>query len=54
MAGTVSLSLQNALATEEQLALTPSGKDNISRQLEMDLRIVGCHLIQSAGYLLKL
>ncbi|KAI8384778.1 cyclin-like protein [Radiomyces spectabilis] len=48
------VSLQNPIASLEQLAETPSRKDGISEQLEDDLRSFGCELIQSAGILLNL
>ncbi|KAG0213070.1 hypothetical protein BGX28_005091 [Mortierella sp. GBA30] len=48
------LSLQNALLTLEQLQLTPSREDGISEEQEDNLRQLGCHLIQTAGILLKL
>ncbi|CAG8595476.1 5548_t:CDS:2 [Paraglomus brasilianum] len=48
------LSLQNAMLSYEQLALTPSRKDAIPEELEDELRRLGCHFIQSAGILLKL
>ncbi|KAG0241061.1 hypothetical protein BGW41_006398 [Actinomortierella wolfii] len=54
MAAETKLSLQNALLTLEQLQRTPSMLDGFTRQQEDDLRQMGCHLIQSAGILLKL
>ena len=48
------LSLQNALLTLEQLQRTPSREDGISEDQEDNLRQLGCHLIQTAGILLKL
>lgn len=47
-------SMQNAIATLEQLENVPSRKDGISEELEEQLRLFGCELIQSAGILLKL
>jgi hypothetical protein len=44
----------NPLVTKEQLLRTPSFNDGISSELEKDLRIVGCDLIQAAGILLRL
>lgn len=38
----------------ERLLNTPSQKDGMSRDLEVDLRVTGCDYIQSAGLLLKL
>ncbi|KAG2226034.1 hypothetical protein INT45_002500 [Circinella minor] len=46
--------MQNSVASDEQLELTPSRKDGISEDLEETLRNFGCELIQSAGILLKL
>ncbi|KAF8941169.1 cyclin-like protein [Dissophora ornata] len=48
------LSLQNALLTLEQLQRTPSREDGISEEQEDNMRQLGCHLIQTAGILLKL
>ncbi|KAF9902853.1 hypothetical protein BX616_001790 [Lobosporangium transversale] len=48
------LSLQNALLTLEQLQRTPSREDGISEEQEDHMRQYGCHLIQTAGILLKL
>eukprot|EP00729_Bicosta_minor_P006022 gene6022-12893_t len=39
--------------TAEQLSVTPSMKDGISRETETDLRTWGCELIQHAGLILK-
>lgn len=39
---------------EETLTKSPSSFDAISPELETDLRIAGCELIQTAGQLLKL
>ncbi|KAF9979143.1 hypothetical protein BGZ73_005311 [Actinomortierella ambigua] len=54
MAAESKLSLQNALLTLEQLQHTPSMQDGFTEQQEDDMRQMGCHLIQSAGILLKL
>ncbi|KAI9025260.1 cyclin-like protein [Phycomyces nitens] len=48
------ISLQNPLASLEQLSRTPSNRDGIPSDLEDDLRNLGGELIQSAGILLKL
>jgi len=48
------LSLQNALLTLEQLQQTPSRADGFSEEQEDNLRQLGCHLIQTAGMLMKL
>lgn len=50
----VIISLENSIIPEEALENTPSRKDGIPESLEMDLRIVGCDYILSAGLLLKL
>ena len=50
----VIISLENSIIPEEALDNTPSRKDGIPESLEMDLRVVGCDYIQSAGLLLKL
>lgn len=50
----VIISLENSIIPEEALENTPSRKDGIPESLEMDLRVVGCDYIQSAGLLLKL
>lgn len=44
----------NPLATCEQLALTPSMSEGLSFDLEMELRALGCQIIQQAGILLQL
>ncbi|KAN0059811.1 hypothetical protein ACQY0O_008385 [Thecaphora frezii] len=46
--------LLNTLASEEQLALSPSRQDGIPEVLETQIRIYGCQLIQDAGILLDL
>ncbi|KAG0052163.1 hypothetical protein BGZ83_002936 [Gryganskiella cystojenkinii] len=48
------LSLQNALLTLEQLRQTPSRADGFTEEQEDNLRQLGCHLIQTAGMLMKL
>ena len=48
----VSLSVQ--LFKPEKLYPTPSMADNLPFDVEFDLRLVGCELIQIAGRLLKL
>lgn len=52
--GTIVLTLKNCLLPAEKLAITPSQADGLDRDTEMDLRIYGCELIQTAGILLKL
>lgn len=48
------LSLDNCIIPTERLVNTPSCKDGCDHKLEVDLRIVGCEYIQSAGLLLRL
>lgn len=50
----LSLSLDNVIIPVDRLLNTPSQKDGMSHELEVDLRITGCEYIQSAGLLLKL
>lgn len=48
------LTLENCLLPETKLDLTPSQADGLDQDTEIDLRILGCELIQTAGILLKL
>ena len=50
----VILTLQNVLLPQEKLSPTPSMLDGLDSETEMDLRILGCELIQTSGILLKL
>lgn len=50
----VILTLDNVLIPHERIVETPSWHDNLDSTTELDLRIVGCELIQIAGNLLKL
>ncbi|XP_065072417.1 cyclin-L2 [Ochlerotatus camptorhynchus] len=52
--GKIVLTLENCLLPEPKLDLTPSQADGLDRETEIDLRILGCELIQTAGILLKL
>lgn len=53
--GKIVLTLENALLPAEKLEThTVSQLDGLSKETEMDLRILGCELIQTAGILLKL
>lgn len=52
--GKIVLTLENCLLPEAKLELTPSQADGLDRETEIDLRILGCELIQTAGILLKL
>ena len=53
ISGTV-LTLDNCIVPRERLLNTPSRQDGVSHELEVDLRLVGCDCIQTAGLLLKL
>ena len=50
----VILTLDNVLIPYEKLSPTPSVQDGLDPEVEMDLRILGCELIQTSGILLKL
>jgi len=50
----VLLTLSNVLLPKEKLTSTPSMIDGLDFETEVDLRIVGCEWIQTAGILLKL
>ncbi|XP_074654059.1 cyclin-L1-like isoform X2 [Tubulanus polymorphus] len=50
----VILTLDNVLIPAEKLQPTPSMNDGLDTEIEIDLRILGCELIQTAGILLKL
>ena len=52
--GSVFISLENSIIPVDKLEKTPSASDGLGGELEMDLRIVGCEYIQTAGILLKL
>lgn len=52
--GDVIISLENCILVEDHLKNTPSIKDGLDKEVEIDLRIVGCEYIQMAGILLKL
>lgn len=52
--GKIILTLENCLLSENKLEETPSQQDGLDKQIEIDLRILGCELIQTAGILLKL
>ena len=52
--GKVILTSENILLPPEKLSPTPSSVDGLDPEVEMDLRIFGCELIQTAGILLKL
>ncbi|CAL1541055.1 unnamed protein product [Lymnaea stagnalis] len=50
----VVLTLDNVLIPDDKLSETPSMSDGLDKEVETDLRILGCELIQTAGILLKL
>ncbi|XP_050414375.1 cyclin-L1 isoform X2 [Patella vulgata] len=50
----VILTLDNVLIPPEKLSTTPSMQDGLDLDTEIDLRFLGCELIQTAGILLKL
>lgn len=52
--GVVLISLENCILSQEYIENTPSIKDGLDREVEIDLRIVSCEYIQMAGILLKL
>lgn len=53
--GKIILTLENAILPAEKLeSTTVSQNDGLSKDIELDLRILGCELIQTAGILLKL
>ncbi|KAK2557354.1 Cyclin-L1 [Acropora cervicornis] len=52
--GDVIISLENCILSNDQLEETPSIKDGLEKEVEIDLRIIGCEYIQIAGILLKL
>ncbi|KAJ2452808.1 hypothetical protein GGF42_003951 [Coemansia sp. RSA 2424] len=47
------LSLRNPLLTPEQIARSPSQRQGMSQELELDMRAYGCHLIEAAGIVLR-
>ena len=52
--GPPELSIENVLLPADLLSQTPSMKDGLDAESEIDLRILGCELIQTSGILLKL
>ena len=50
----VVLTLDNCVIPEESLRNTPSARDGCPHDLEVDLRVVGCEYIHTAGVLLGL
>ena len=52
--GKIELQLDQCLLPDSLLMETPSQIDGLSKSEEMDLRILGCEMIQVSGILLKL
>ncbi|RXG52636.1 Cyclin-L1 [Armadillidium vulgare] len=52
--GKVVITLDNVLIPVEKLKNSPSLQDGLDPEIELDLRILGCELIQTSGILLKL
>ena len=50
----VILTLENVLIPNEKLSPSPYVQDGLDIDMETDLRILGCKLIQTSGILLKL
>ena len=50
----VIITLDNILIPDDKLNPSPSVIDGLSHEAELDLRIYGCELIQTAGILLNL
>ena len=42
------------LATLAQIITTPSSEDGVPEEVEADLRVAGCMMIQEAGIMLEL
>lgn len=52
--GRVVILLENPILPKEIISNTPSKADNLADEIENDLRITGCKLIQISGILLRL
>ena len=52
--GQIVISLENCILPQDKLENTPSQQDGLDKEIECELRILGCELIQTAGILLKL
>jgi len=52
--GRVLLTISNSVLPLERLSPSPSAQDGMSNETELDLRSLGCNLIQTAGKLLRL
>ena len=52
--GKIVLTLDNVLLPSEKLNPSPSAQDGLDPDVEYDLRVQGCELIQTSGILLRL
>lgn len=52
--GKIVLTLENAIIPLLDAESSVSQQDGLAKQTELDLRFLGCELIQTAGILLKL
>ena len=52
--GHIRLDISNSVLPLDKLSTTPSAKDGLSEDVEMQIRSFGCEMIQLAGKLLKL
>ncbi len=52
--GRIVLDISNSVMPASRLTPTPSSKDGLTKEAELQLRSLGCDLIQLAGKLLKL
>ena len=52
--GDVIITLENCVIPASKLSPTPSVRDGLDSETEMNLRVLGCEFIQTAGILLKL
>ena len=52
--GHIKLDISNSVLPLDKLSPTPSNKDGLSEETEMQIRSLGCELIQLAGKLLRL
>lgn len=52
--GEVVLTLDNVLIPSDKLNPSPSFADGLDADIEYDLRVLGCDLIQTSGILLRL
>ena len=50
----IHLDISNSVLPLDRLSPTPSAKDGLSEEVEMQIRSLGCELIQLAGKLLRL